>query len=65
MDNSEMKKVYDQYYKCGAKSCDSHYHTSMLDKPELLCKDCNNVSKVPREAQIKARPKGEQGGRRK
>lgn len=56
-DNNEMKKLYDQYFRCGTKHCDSVYHVSMLDKPELLCKDCNNASKVPREAQEKSRPK--------
>lgn len=57
MENVQMKQVYNQYYKCGGKSCDSHYHVSMLDKPELLCKDCNSVNKVPRDAQEKSRPK--------
>ena len=57
MENVEMKKVYDQYYKCGSKNCESVYHVSMLDKSELLCKDCNNVSKVSKEAQDKSKPK--------
>lgn len=51
--NTDMKKVYDEYYKCG--HCDSVYHISMLDKPELLCKDCNNVNPVPKEAQDKCK----------
>ena len=50
-----MKRVYDEYYKCG--SCDSVYHVSMLDKHDLLCKDCNKTSLVPQEARNKAKSK--------
>lgn len=53
MENKQMLPVYKEYYKCG--SCDSHYHISMLDKVEILCKDCNQVSKVPKDANDKCR----------
>ena len=55
MENITMRKLYEQYYRCGNAKCDSVYHISMLDKPELLCKDCNNVSKVPKELKPKER----------
>lgn len=57
MDKLIMKKKYDQYYKCGNANCDSHYHVSMLDKQSLLCKDCNNESEVPKEANDKNKQK--------
>lgn len=52
-DFKPMSRVYDEYYRCG--TCESTYHVSMLDKPELLCKDCNQTSSVPSEAKAKAR----------
>lgn len=54
-ESKPMKKVYDEYYKCG--TCDSVYHVSMLDKQELLCKDCSNTSLVPEEARSKSKGK--------
>jgi hypothetical protein len=48
-----MKKIYEEYYQCG--TCDSTYHISMLDKQELLCKDCNQTSAVPQEARAKSK----------
>lgn len=48
-----MKKVFEEYYKCS--SCDSTYHITMLDKPEILCKDCNKSSLVPSEAKEKSK----------
>jgi acetyl-CoA carboxylase beta subunit len=48
-----MLRIYNEYYKCS--SCDSTYHVSMLDKHEMLCKDCNQTSEVPHEARLKAK----------
>ncbi len=64
MEDTQMKPLYKEYYRCSSKGCDSVYHVSMLDKHEFLCKDCNNVSKVPREANEKSRPKRDYNGRR-
>lgn len=53
MQNKEMKKIYDQYFKCG--SCDSVYHVVMLNLPLHDCKDCGNQNDVPKEAQDKSK----------
>lgn len=52
-DSKPMSRVYDEYYRCG--TCESTYHVSMLDKSELLCKDCNQTSIVPQDARQKSR----------
>jgi DNA-directed RNA polymerase subunit RPC12/RpoP len=54
-ESKPMKRIYDEYYKCG--TCDSTYHVSMLDKHDLLCKDCNQTSLVPHEARVKSKNK--------
>ena len=56
MESKEQKSmimVYEHYYKCSNKRCDSVYHTYNFRGKTFECRDCGTTSAIPREANKK------------
>lgn len=53
--NSELNKVYEEYYGCSNSFCDSIYHVSNFNVKNFSCRDCGKESEIPEEAKKKAK----------